>query len=104
VVTGIVAAARRLISRERRVCASILLATAMAQVLVRELDPETVERLKERAARHGRSLEAELRLILERAATRDAAQAAVLAAKIRRRLKGRTHTDSALLVAEDRER
>jgi plasmid stability protein len=76
----------------------------MAQVLVRELDPETVERLKKRAARHGRSLEAELRLILERAATRDAAQAAVLAAKIRRRLAGRRHTDSALLVAEDRER
>lgn len=76
----------------------------MAQVLVRELDPEWVERLKERAARHGRSLEAELRLILEQAATRDAVQAAVLAAKIRRRLTGRTHTDSALLVSEDRER
>ena len=76
----------------------------MAQVLVRELDPATVERLKARAARHGRSLEAELRLILEQAATRDAAQAAVLAAKIRRRLAGRTHTDSALLVSEDRER
>lgn len=76
----------------------------MAQVLVRELDPETVERLKERAARHGRSLEAELRLILEQAAARDSAQAAVLAAKIRRRLIGRTHTDSALLVSEDRER
>ena len=86
-------------------CASILLAlTPMAQVLVRELDPETVERLKARAARHGRSLEAELRLILEQAAARDSAKAAVLASRVRRRLAGRTHTDSAILVSEDRER
>jgi plasmid stability protein len=76
----------------------------MAQILVRELDPETVERLKERAARHGRSLEAELRLVLEQAAARDPAYAAALASKVRRRLGGRTHTDSAILVSEDRER
>ena len=76
----------------------------MAQVLVRELDPETVQRLKERAARHGRSLEAELRLVLEQAAARDPAPAAVLASKIRRRLRGRNHTDSAILVSEDRDR
>ncbi len=40
----------------------------MAQVLVRDLPEETVARLKERAAQAGRSLEAELREILNQAA------------------------------------
>ncbi|GAA0603342.1 hypothetical protein GCM10009416_46260 [Craurococcus roseus] len=42
----------------------------MAQVLVRDLPDETVARLKERAAEAGRSLEAELRDILNQAAHR----------------------------------
>lgn len=37
----------------------------MSQVLVRQLTETTVARLKERAKRNGRSLEAELRVILE---------------------------------------
>jgi antitoxin FitA len=74
----------------------------MSQVLIREIAPDTVKRLKTRARRHGRSLEAELRLILEQASVRDVAEAAVLAAKLRKRLAGRRHTDSARLVAEDR--
>ncbi len=36
----------------------------MAQILVRDLDEALVERLKARAARHRRSLEAEVRQIL----------------------------------------
>lgn len=40
----------------------------MAQVLVRDLPEETVARLKQRAADAGRSLEAELRDILNQAA------------------------------------
>jgi plasmid stability protein len=36
----------------------------MAQVIIRNLDPGVVERLKARAKRHGRSLEGELREIL----------------------------------------
>ena len=75
----------------------------MAQVLVRELKSETVERLKNRAVRNRRSLEAELRLILEQAA-REPRGAAALASEIRRRLAGRKHTDSAVLVSEDRRR
>lgn len=39
----------------------------MSQILVRNLSPDTVERLKETAKRHKRSLEAEVRDILERA-------------------------------------
>lgn len=40
----------------------------MPQLTVRNLTPETVEKLKARAKSGGRSLEAELRLILEAAA------------------------------------
>ncbi len=39
----------------------------MGQVLIRQIPDETVARLKAKAARHGRSLEAELRSILEHA-------------------------------------
>jgi hypothetical protein len=37
----------------------------MGQVLIRELDDAVIERLKQRAQSHHRSLEAELREILE---------------------------------------
>ncbi len=76
----------------------------MAQVLVRDLDSNLVDRLKRRAREHGRSLEAELRGILEAAVTMDMADARALAARIRRRLSERTHSDSAALLAEDRRR
>ncbi len=76
----------------------------MAQVLIRELDDDVVTRLKERAQRHGRSLEAELRRILEQAAPASFAEARLLAARLRRRLAGRTYTDSAASIAEDRTR
>jgi len=76
----------------------------MAQVLIRELDARVVRRLKDRAREHGRSLEAELRGILEQAAESNLSEARSLAARLRRRLRGRAHTDSAVLVAEDRRR
>jgi plasmid stability protein len=40
----------------------------VASIIVRRLSEETKERLRQRAARHQRSLEAEVRTILERAA------------------------------------
>ncbi len=40
----------------------------MAQLIVRKLDDDVKERLKARAKKHGRSLEAEARVILEGAA------------------------------------
>lgn len=76
----------------------------MAQVLVRGLDPDVVKTLKDRAAANGRSLEAELRTVIEQAAGTNIAGARELAARIRRRLSGRKHTDSTALVAEDRQR
>lgn len=74
----------------------------MAQLLVREIDPTVVERLKARAKNHGRSLEAELREILERASRTDMIKAHRLADRIRRKLSDREHTDSVELLAEDR--
>jgi plasmid stability protein len=76
----------------------------MAQVLVRNLGDATVERLKRRARSHGRSLQAELHDILERAARTDIADARRAAEKIRRKLSDREHSDSAQLVGEDRSR
>jgi plasmid stability protein len=76
----------------------------MARVLIRDLDERTVERLKERASRNNRSLQAELQLIVERAAVMDVIDSRTIAARIRRRLSDRTHSDSAALIAEDRRR
>jgi plasmid stability protein len=42
----------------------------MSQILIRDLSEQTVEQLKKRAKRNRRSLQAEVRLILEDAALR----------------------------------
>ena len=76
----------------------------MARVLIRDLDERTVERLKRRASRNGRSLQAELQLIVERAASIDVLESRDVAARVRRKLSGRKHSDSAVLLADDRRR
>jgi len=81
----------------------------MSEVLVRNLDEAVVERLKARARGSGRSLQAELKLILEQAArpapTRSArAEYRALADRVRAALGDRPQADSAALLAEDRAR
>jgi antitoxin FitA len=77
----------------------------MAQILIRDLDPRHVERLKQRARQHGRSLQGEAKAILETAAaTLSKEEAWAVAAEWRRRLAGAMTTDSADLLREDRER
>ncbi|MBI5427347.1 MAG: Arc family DNA-binding protein [Nitrospinae bacterium] len=79
----------------------------MAQILVRELDKGVVERLKKRAREDGRSLESEVRLILERAAHEprvDMETARALVENVRKKFKGRSFPDSVELVREDRGR
>ena len=76
----------------------------MARVLIRDLDDRVVEKLKARAARNGRSLQAELQMIVERAAATDVIDGRGVAARIRRKLADRKHSDSAALVAHDRNR
>lgn len=76
----------------------------MAQILVRGLDEKLVERLKKQAKREGRSLQSEVKRILEQAVQMDADEAKKMAERIRRRFKGRKFSDSADLIREDRDR
>ena len=76
----------------------------MARVLIRDLDERTIERLKTRAARNRRSLQAELQMIVERAAAVDVLESREVAGRIRAKLRGRKHSDSAALLADDRRR
>lgn len=74
----------------------------MPDLLIRDLDEKTIARLKKRAKNANRSLQAELHQILDRAAKQDAVEFAKLAARVRRELSGRRHSDSAALIANDR--
>ena len=79
----------------------------MGQLIVRNLDDRVIDALKARAARQERSLEAEVRVILERAAAErviDIAEARARAERISHSLQGRAHSDSAVLIREDRDR
>ena len=76
----------------------------MPDVLVRDVETDVVESLKSRAAVNGRSLQAELKTILAQAAQVTMADAREVAAKIRRSLSGKTYSNSADLLAEDRQR
>jgi plasmid stability protein len=76
----------------------------MAQILVRDLDEDVVERLKKRAQKDGRSLQSEVKSILEQAAGLDMQAARKLVNAIRKKFKNRKMTDSADLVREDRNR
>ena len=77
----------------------------MAQLLVRDLDGRVVKRLKSRAARHKRSLQAEAKKILEEAVP-DYSAAWKRIDRIFNRLKrsGRGFSDSAIVIREDRDR
>ncbi|MCH7732335.1 MAG: hypothetical protein IIB44_07440 [Candidatus Marinimicrobia bacterium] len=76
----------------------------MTQVLIRDLEPEVIEKLKNRAKRHSRSLQKELKVILQEAAKLDMLSARQVAERIRKKLSGRQFTDSAKLIREDRNR
>ncbi len=81
----------------------------MATVNVRRLDDAVVQRLKERAAANDRSLEAELRDILERVVAEDDYQARKQAfldysTKLRALTAGRRHTPAEELIREARDR
>ena len=76
----------------------------MPQLLVRDLDAGTVERLKQRAQRHGRSLQGEAKAILQAAAIFSMSEANSVADEWQRKLAGRAYRDSAETIREDRER
>ncbi len=75
----------------------------MATALVRDLDDAVYERLKARAARNNRSLEAELREVLVLASKQvDVPTARAAAEAMRRSLEGRPHSDSGEILGEER--
>ena len=79
----------------------------MPQILVRDLSDKTVRQLKARAKKEGRSLQAEAKQILERAANEpklDAARARAICQQFRQQFKGRKFPDSVELLREDRGR
>jgi len=70
---------------------------------VRNLDDELIARLKRRAARHGRSTEAEHREILRQAlASEEEPSFDKLAAELRKLTKHRKQTPSEILLREGR--
>jgi plasmid stability protein len=76
----------------------------MPDILVRGLRRETVERLKRRAKASGRSWQQEVKTVLERSvSTLTAPEMRRLTQSWHRRLAGRTLSDSADLIREDRE-
>jgi plasmid stability protein len=76
----------------------------MAQVLIRDVTPEVVDKLKARAQRNRRSLEAELRVICEQAVQEPAVDMRAEVERVRALFAGRHFEDSADLVREDRDR
>lgn len=76
----------------------------MAQLTIRNLDDRVYQRLRDHAKLNHRSLEAEVRTILERAVTPDRADVIRQAAEMRERLKGRYVGDSTADIREDRDR
>lgn len=76
----------------------------MADILVRGLEPIVVERLKNRAKAHGRSLQAEAKGILENATKSDPEAVMATIRKIRKKLGDRPMPDSTVTIRRDRNR
>ncbi len=79
----------------------------MATVLIRQLDDQVIKRLEQRAAGNNRSLESEVRHILEQAAGDDMEEKTRAFRELSRRMRkltsGRPHTPSHILIREDRD-
>lgn len=76
----------------------------MSNLLVRDLDPDLVERLKAQAKRNRRSVQAEIREILRNNVQDSWDEAIAKMEKFRQSLGGRKFSDSAELIRGDRER
>jgi len=77
----------------------------MAQILVRNIDEEVVERLKRHARENGRSLQSEVKTVLAQSAkAMTLAEARRQMDRFRGQFKGRKFPDSAKLIRKDRDR
>ncbi|HBO45165.1 MAG TPA: hypothetical protein DD670_14805 [Planctomycetaceae bacterium] len=76
----------------------------MPDILIRDLDSDTLKRLKLRAKQHGRSLQGELKTLIERAARVGRHEVAAMLDGWEKRFGGRKFSGSAGMVREDRRR
>lgn len=78
----------------------------MANVLIRNIPEEVLDRLRNAAKSHKRSLQQELRLALEKTVDQSSPDIFQKASDLRKKLrkKGVRFTDSAGLLREDRDR
>jgi len=78
----------------------------MSQLLIPDVAESLLQQLQQRAARHGRSIEAEARVILEDALRPDPAKVWAEVDAFRQHLaaSGQTFSDSTELIREDRDR
>ena len=78
----------------------------MPDILVRDIDPEKLERLKARAKRNGRSLQSEAKLSIEKAAEeRTNEEVLALLETWKKQFAGRKFSVSSVdLIREDRDR
>ena len=76
----------------------------MPDILVRGLDTETVKRLKARAEQHGRSLQSEVKMLVELGAGTGNEQIVAVLKRWEERLAGRRFSNSARLIRKDRSR
>ena len=77
----------------------------MTDILIRNVDAGTLERLRARAAASGRSVQRELHEIIRRQVGQDPTAGLKLAARLRRQLEGcPSTTDSTDIIREDRDK
>jgi plasmid stability protein len=73
-------------------------------VLVRDLDEDVLKQLKAAAKAHGRSLQAEIHDVLQKANTRNLAETRRLSAQWLKRLRHSPQSDSTVMIRQDRAR
>jgi plasmid stability protein len=75
----------------------------MTDVLVRDIDPEVLKKLKTAAKARGRSLQAEIHDALRAAGNHSAAETRRVSARWLKRLAGTRQSNSAELIRRDRD-
>lgn len=76
----------------------------MPNILIRDVSQETIDQLKARAKQHHRSLQGEVKRLVEETVKTSGDAALVNARKIRASFGRKTFSDSAELIREDRNR
>jgi len=76
----------------------------MANVLIRNVSDSALKIIKRKAKKNNRSIQAELKQLIEESVRLGTVDFLEEAKQFRERLKGRVHSDSSRLIAEDRRR